>query len=202
MRRPLGGRAHNSITYFKRYGRMSTTTRATIAFTPGRIERSKISAEKTLPPQSQVASCGPPIRTKDRTDPRELQVGSAPGRDAGMASSRKGYFAPLLDALHNSRRLQAASVLHQYRHLMAGNHVCEAQDQVTERKIASGGQLDMAKGDYPRIRRSTKSEHPHMWSLIATILAFGIIHIAGGIILLNASTAPPPESSLVAFRGD
>ena len=134
------------------------------------------------------------VQTEDRTVPRD--------RHAGAARSRNGFLAPLLDALHDSRRLQAVSVLHQYKHLMAGDHVCEAKDKVTEREISSGGQLDMANGDYPHIRRSTKSEHPSTWSLIATVLVFGIIHIAGGIILLNASTAPPPESAMIALRGD
>ena len=60
----------------------------------------------------------------------------------------------------------------------------------------------MANGYYPRIRRSTKPMHLHMWILIATILVFGIFHVAGGFILLNASTARPTETSLVAFRGD
>jgi hypothetical protein len=181
---------------------MSTTSRATIAFALDHFEKSKIGAEITLRPQNQSESCGSIIRTKDRTDPQEFQTGSALSRNAGIAPSRKRHFAPLLDALHDSRRLQAASVLHQYRHLIAGDYVCEAQDKITKRWIPSGGQLDMASGDYPRVRRSAKSMSFKTWILITTVVAFGTLHVVGGIILFNASSSQPTETSLIAFRGD
>jgi hypothetical protein len=38
-------------------------------------------------------------------------------------SNRKSVFAYLLEALHGSRRLQAAHAIHQYRHLLARQRV-------------------------------------------------------------------------------
>lgn len=180
---------------------MSTANRATIAFTPDQFEQSKISVGKDLPPQDQSRSRDSFIRTEDRTEPQELQAGSL-SRNAGMAPSRKGYFAPLMDALHETRRLQAVSVLHQYRHLIAGNHVCEAQDEVTDRAIPAGGLLDMANGDYSRAQRSTRSMALNRWILITAVVVFGILHVAGGIILFNASSTRPTETLIAAIRGD
>jgi hypothetical protein len=74
---------------------------------------------------------------EDHTELREFQAGLDVDANAGAARNRKGYFARLLNALHESRRLQAARVIRQYRHLVVKRHRCEATDKVLERRISS-----------------------------------------------------------------
>jgi hypothetical protein len=38
----------------------------------------------------------------------------------GSRAARKGFFAPILEALHRARRREAIRVLRRYRHLIAG----------------------------------------------------------------------------------
>jgi hypothetical protein len=52
---------------------------------------------------------------------RFLRSGMAPAAPtpSRQGSERRGFFASLVDVLHHSRRLQAESILRQYRHLIA-----------------------------------------------------------------------------------
>jgi hypothetical protein len=53
-----------------------------------------------------------------------------------QVSNRKSCIAHLLNALRESRRLQAARVIHRNRHLLQKDHEYEAREAVQERKIA------------------------------------------------------------------
>jgi hypothetical protein len=75
------------------------------------------------------------LLAEDQTAPRECQIDL--GGKADVARDRKGYFARLLDALHQSRRLQAARVISQYRHLIAEGHGVEALDKILKHEISS-----------------------------------------------------------------
>jgi hypothetical protein len=55
-----------------------------------------------------------------------------------LASSHKNAFAHLVDALHESRRLQAARLIHHYRYLVQQNRESETRTATPERKIAKG----------------------------------------------------------------
>jgi hypothetical protein len=48
--------------------------------------------------------------------------------DREPLTRRKGFFATLLNVLHESRRLQAQRVLRQYRHLIAKGRGVKAPD--------------------------------------------------------------------------
>lgn len=138
----------------------------------------------------------------DQIEMPEFRTGSTPGKNVGSAPSRNGFLAPLLDALHESRRLQAARIIHQYQDLIAEGRSFKALDSVSEREVQSGDR-DMANGDYSRIQQSSKSVSLDTWILIAAALVgFGIIHVVGEIISLNASGAQPRETSVPAMRGD
>jgi hypothetical protein len=67
---------------------------------------------------------------EDQTGLRAFQTGFDLERNAGVARNRKSYFARLLNALHEARRLQAARVIRQYRHLVAEGHDFEATNKV------------------------------------------------------------------------
>jgi hypothetical protein len=75
-------------------------------------------------------------RSQDLTEPREFATGSARDGNAGTAPSRKSYLALLLEALHESRRCQAARIIYQYRHLIADEHRSMAP---AECEIPKGG---------------------------------------------------------------
>jgi hypothetical protein len=78
-------------------------------------------------------------RSEDLTEPREFETGSARDGNAGTAPKRKSYLALLLEALHESRRAQAARIIHQYRHLIADEHRSMAPAEVSECEIPKGG---------------------------------------------------------------
>lgn len=48
-----------------------------------------------------------------------------------QGSERRGFFASLVDVLHHSRRLQAESILRQFRHLIANADKRAAFNQIS-----------------------------------------------------------------------
>jgi hypothetical protein len=61
---------------------------------------------------------------------------TVPDISASRQQTRKSLFAPIIDALHHSRRLQAKRVLRQYQHLIDQTR----QDPAGESDASSGGQ--------------------------------------------------------------
>src|SRR6185437_3735018 len=125
---------------------------------------------------------------------------SEPKRDA----DRRGLLAALLDALHDSRRRQAARVIHQYRHLIAAPR--SVKPRGTQ---ASAAIFEQPKG---RARMTTSADAPGQpngrsttlltWTLLAVcVIGFGILHIAGGAII-NGAVKPSTETSPVQLHGD
>jgi hypothetical protein len=106
---------------------MSTAKRAMIVRPPGLFQS-----------QSNSQAFWRPFRFK--INPFAISPNGANGLPAKKElpgkMSRKGYFAPLLDALRKSRRLQAARVLRRYRHLVAEEHNFKAQDNFSNGGIA------------------------------------------------------------------
>jgi hypothetical protein len=60
-----------------------------------------------------------------------------------QVSNRRSYIAHLLNALRESRRLQAARVIHRYRHLLQEDRGYEAREAVQERKLQNN---EISKG--------------------------------------------------------
>jgi hypothetical protein len=120
------------------------------------------------------------------------------------ASDRKGLFRALLDALHDSRRRQASHAIHQYRHLIAAPRSVKTGVVPTAATIFEQpkGRLKMTTSGDARARPSGGSRKTLTWTLIAAcIIGFGILHIAGGVIINNA-VKPTAEMPPVVLHGD
>lgn len=137
-----------------------------------------------------------------------LQIDShAPhqSESSGDAPVRKGLFGRLLEALHHSRRRQAARTIHQYRHLIAAPRSV---------KTGAANIFEQPKGNTKMTTSDDASNRPNghstkvlttkvlTWSLIAAcIIGFGILHIAGGAII-NGAVKPSAEMPPVQLTGD
>jgi len=111
-------------------------------------------------------------------------------------SGRKGFFAALLTALHESRQLQARHVFRQHRHLIAKERVIEVADLNCQ--YVSEVNLDMAITNNARPQRPSTSLKP--WIVVAAV-AFCFLHVVGGI-MLSTPNARSTETSLIAMRSD
>jgi hypothetical protein len=137
----------------------------------------------------------------DRTELQAFQTGFDVDGNAGVARSRKGYFARLLHALHESRRLQAARVIRQYRHLVANRHDFTAAASVSKPNDFITGNIAMANTDYARARQRGKSISLRAWVLIA-VIGFGALHVVGAIVLIHASGSRSAEISTTEMHRD
>ena len=102
-------------------------------------------------------------------------------------ADRKGYFASLLDALHDSRRRQAVRVIHRHRHLLAARGLRAAEAISSDH--AGGATCRQSNGVFS-------------WALIATVITgFAILYIAAELIA-NGSAARPAQTSSTSLQGD
>jgi len=124
--------------------------------------------------------------------------------EANGIADRKGLFGAVLDALHGSRRRQAARVIHQYRHLIA------APRSVKPRGTQAGaamfdqpkGKTGMTTSDDAASRPNGRSTKLMTWTLITVcVIGFGILQIAGGAII-NGAVKPSAEMPPVQLHGD
>jgi hypothetical protein len=76
------------------------------------------------------------LLAQDQTEHQRFKTGFDDGQ-AGVARNSESYFVRLLNALHEARRLQAARVIRQYRHLVAEGHDFEATNKILERGTSS-----------------------------------------------------------------
>ena len=129
---------------------------------------------------------------------RFLENGSEPPftLDCAPLTGRKGFFATLLNALQESRRLQAQRVLRQNRHLITKERVIDAP--VRSGGCAPQGNSAMEKFNAPRAQRP--SAPLKLW-IIVTAIGFCILHVVGGL-LLGAPNTRSTETSLASMRGD
>jgi hypothetical protein len=87
----------------------------------------------------------------------------------------------LLEVLHHSRRLQAQRILGQYRHPIAPPQAADATSNVGVRKMSVAELPSSTKTSFQIPTPSAKV-------LIAVIaVAFLVLHIAAGVMLINAS---------------
>jgi hypothetical protein len=119
----------------------------------------------------------------------------------GLAPTRRGYFARLLNALHRSRRLQASRVIRQHRHLVAKRHDLGAADSISKPNDSIRRNVDMASIDHARILRPHKSLSLRAWVLIA-VIGFGALHVVGAILLIHASNSRPSQTSTTTIDQD
>ncbi len=162
---------------------MSTTEHETIISYPPRFRQ-----------WSDSGIANGPFEFKS-TQIRRIDPAAEDLADEDLADTGKGLFTSLLDALHDSRRLQAARVIHQYRHLIAAPQALPTTGQMFANPVQ--GRTKTTSSDDSR-RRPTRSLS---WALIAAaIIGFGILHIAGEIIV--SRSAPPSATSSIPSQGD
>jgi hypothetical protein len=103
----------------------------------------------------------------------------------------------LIEALHHSRRRDAARVIHRYRHLIADDVESEwpAQLAATDaRRCARPAENEQEKEDFRMLRAN---------GLIGLVLlGFGIAHVVGATLLLRATTPHVTPAAIVANQGD
>ena len=131
--------------------------------------------------------------------------GHAPQQgEANAVADRKGLFGAVLDALHDSRRRQAARVIHQYRHLIAAPRSVKPRGTRAGASIFEQpkGRTRMTTSDDAASRPNGRSAKLLTWTLITVcIIGFGILHIAGGAII-NSAVKPSAEMPPVQLHGD
>jgi hypothetical protein len=110
-------------------------------------------------------------------------------------NSARGYFAYLIDALHASRRLQAARVIRQHRHLIheergqAGGWKAETKSREDQAaRIAPEAEPAAAK---PGVAMSARA----MLLMAMVIGGFGILHAIAGVALRHGPAPQPTEDS-------
>jgi hypothetical protein len=135
------------------------------------------------------------LPAEGRTELHAFQTGF------GLAPIRRGYFARLLNALHRSRRLQAARVIRQHQHLVAKRHDLKAADNILKPNDFIRRNMDMASTDHARVQRPNKSLSLRAWVLIA-IIGFAALHVAGAILLIHASNSRPSQTSTITIDQD
>jgi hypothetical protein len=117
---------------------------------------------------------------------------------SGESSSSERYLAGVVDALHASRRLQAARVIHHYRHLVHEECVQDAS------KAAEAQPLEDNAPQFAPERQSWKSRTIMISKLlIATaIVGFAFLHAVGYGAMRQATVLQPTEDSMPLANRD
>lgn len=117
--------------------------------------------------------------------------------DDDAAAGRKSIFATIVNALHESRRLQADRVLRRYDHLIA-RHKERIAHQLDR---SSGGRERLVSGRSAQAKPAQLPAPGEMGWLVTAAVAFLVIHVVAGTILLRDSanaeaiSRPEPASS-------
>jgi hypothetical protein len=144
-------------------------------------------------PQRRARARYPAISERILELPQHAAVGH-------VRDSRSSYFARLLRALHESRRIEAARTISRYLQLLQEGGEASQRDQ-PENTI--GGELDMSSDDCSHCPPPQPSMPLNARTMtIIAVVGFGILHLIGVIIMSRASDDRPAESSLAAIHGD
>jgi hypothetical protein len=117
------------------------------------------------------------------------------------SNSGKGFFSGLFEALHESRRLQAARVIQQHRHLIDRAHKAEA----AKRAVASAPTKEVPQIVHEAANASTKPGAKMSFSaklILASVIAgFGVLHfIADGVLRHGPGIQPTEDRMPLANR--
>jgi hypothetical protein len=107
-------------------------------------------------------------------------------------NSARGYFAYLIEALHGSRRLQAAGAFRQHRHLVHQETRKTAETKVIEAqtpRIVAGSKPDAGK---PKATMSLNLK----LLIVITLAGFGILHAVADGALRHAPAPQPAENGM------
>jgi hypothetical protein len=134
---------------------------------------------------------------------REISDASVAPPAPRESSSGRGYLARLIDALDASRRLQAARVIRQSRHLMDQARERDAGNRTCARSVADEApQIVIETANHPRKPGTMKSVNSRL--LLAIVAGFVILHaIAVGALRHSpAQAAQPTEDSMPLANRD
>jgi hypothetical protein len=109
---------------------------------------------------------------------------------------RNSQFRPFLNALHESRRKQAARILSQYRDLIREPLRAEMPEAIRKHPTASNlwaGPVGDGRAKWRLIARSLT---------VLVVLGFGILHLFGASILHRGFVDPPATNDVVPTQGD
>jgi hypothetical protein len=103
----------------------------------------------------------------------------------------------LIEALHHSRRRDAARVIHRYRHLIAA----DAESELPVRLAATAASTrahraknQQEKGEFRMLRANGL--------MVLVLLGFGIAHVVGAILLLRTTNPQARQAAVVTHQGD
>jgi hypothetical protein len=112
---------------------------------------------------------------------------------AEIGSPRGGFGAALFDALHESRRRQAASVIHNYRHLIdeakaysREDHVMSTDPSFSQVSPQSDGKLGLAHHGARSATSGQMSVRTRI-IIVSTLIIFAILHVIGGSLIVSGS---------------
>ena len=116
-------------------------------------------------------------------------------------NSLRSVVAYLIEALHASRRLQAARVIRQHRHLVHEQRGHDTGKTAGTKSIADRAPR-IAPGTEPDIRTPGVAMSARAMLLMAIMIAgFGILHvIAGGALRHGPATQPTEDSAPLPDR--
>jgi hypothetical protein len=119
------------------------------------------------------------------------------------ASTRKGIFTHLLDALHESRRIEAARLIGRYRHLLSTGPRIRTTPPIRQRRMEKEVSKMPTNIDPPRAQRSeVLMSNSAMISMAVVLAVFAVLHLMAAAMLQPESAAPPAEDTRFAAHGD
>jgi hypothetical protein len=128
--------------------------------------------------------------------------------ERGMSASNRKGFGNFLEALHDSRRRQAAREIHRYQQLVREAREYDARPRPESQRSRHGGGQAMSAN---LSSHSSSTDHlPKPQSsmsfklrilMAAALVGFGILHLIGGATMQRASK-PPTEAAMLAHTGD
>ncbi len=113
-----------------------------------------------------------------------------------VAQQHDRRFGPILSALHESRRKQAADIISGYRHLIderSSDEIPWIQQLKTGAGISRGSVGKSRRGPWRLILKPL---------MVLVILGFGILHLIGGSIIEHVSVHRAAASAVLPLEGD
>ena len=105
------------------------------------------------------------------------------------------FFSSLMEALHKSRRLQAAQIIRRYQFLLDEAERRPRERNARETESGAFAKMVTESPSVPR-RLGVKA------FISIAILGFGILHVIGWTMLNRAATGHPDQSAVHTAYGD
>lgn len=132
------------------------------------------------------------INPSRRTDisRSDARLSAAAGATATRQSGRHGFAVAFLDAMHEWRQRQAAREIQYYAHLIhAPRH-------------AEGPRTNPSASDRAAPRSPSGKISAGTAIVIAILIVFAVLHIIGGVMIMERSGRAPGEATAATNWGD